>query len=378
MPSVTPNRTNHGRRDVAFRGTRADPFATPAAIEKSNRRNKRILINEARALASDPDVLAAARGLVTVKRRWAKVGSAGTEHDAQLRRSFERIYVDFRARVTAKQAVQLRSAAAKVPGRVSEPAPELQQAGEPRSDGIWPPTDAVGTGNLDVEHERMGKRYGQLGTGRSSEGTDDATRIGATEPSQGTGTVPSQAQRRVGGGAVGERATPQTGGTCTSPSPLHSSGCREQTAQRVTPAPSIATLPSQGTATVPSQAQRRVGGGSVGELEPLSPTTTVTSPHTRATLPSQAACTVPSTTVNTVGGGAAGEPAALTPTVRATLPSQAACTVPSTTVNTVGGGQAGEPDAPTQTPRTPATTAFQSQARRNATIPPISEVHESE
>jgi len=102
MPQVTPNRTAHLRQNASFRGTRAGGRAlnpTPA-IEKQNRTKKRKLINRARAALRDPDLQGAAEALVSVKRRWAKVGSAGSEHDKKLKNELEDIYEAFRARYT--------------------------------------------------------------------------------------------------------------------------------------------------------------------------------------------------------------------------------------------------------------------------------------
>ena len=98
MPQVSPNQTNHGRRDATFRGTRADPFAQLPAIEKANRRRKRRLLSDAVRLAGQEDLWKAARALVAVKHRWARIGSAGVEYDSELDRRLERVLADFRTR----------------------------------------------------------------------------------------------------------------------------------------------------------------------------------------------------------------------------------------------------------------------------------------
>jgi hypothetical protein len=103
MPTITPHNTNHLRQNATFRGTRANPYATPA-IEKGNRTKKRKLINRARAALRDPDLQAAAEALVSVKRRWAKVGNAGSEHDRKLGRELEAIYEAFRGRYDGVRA----------------------------------------------------------------------------------------------------------------------------------------------------------------------------------------------------------------------------------------------------------------------------------
>ena len=98
MPQVTPHNTNHLRKNATFRGTRTEPFAVPPAVEKANRRRKRRLLNDAVRLAGNPNLLAAGRGLVAVKHRWARIGSAGAEHETELERRLERVLADFRAR----------------------------------------------------------------------------------------------------------------------------------------------------------------------------------------------------------------------------------------------------------------------------------------
>jgi len=120
MPAVTPHRTNHGRRDIAFRGTRADPFAMPAAIEKRERRTKRLLINKAKALLNEPDLLVAARKLVAIKRRWVTVGSGGVEYERGLRREFDDVLKAFRARVRAARVNTPGTARADRPGAQHE------------------------------------------------------------------------------------------------------------------------------------------------------------------------------------------------------------------------------------------------------------------
>jgi len=160
MPSVTPNRTNHLRQNATFRGTRANPYATPA-IEKSNRTKKRKLINRARAALRDPDLQAAAETLVSVKRRWAKVGSAGAEHDKKLTREFEGIYEAFRGRY---EGVRARAIARNA------------KAGNAKS-----------TGGENAENGHTEKPYAQLGTGQSGgiEQGGEPPRIG-TEKARGT------------------------------------------------------------------------------------------------------------------------------------------------------------------------------------------------
>lgn len=123
MPQITPSRTNHLRQNATFRGTRANPYATPA-IEKSNRTKKRKLINRARAALRDPDLQGAAETLVSVKRRWAKVGNAGAEHDKKLKKEFGDIYEAFRVRYegVCARAITRR---AKAP-HTAEPQPTIR------------------------------------------------------------------------------------------------------------------------------------------------------------------------------------------------------------------------------------------------------------
>ena len=215
MPQVTPNRTNHLRHDVAFRGTRADPFATPAAIEKRNRRRKSMLIHEARALANAPDLIAAGRGLVRVKREWTQVGSAGAEHDANLEGRLKGTYDDFRARYEREGAqATVARAGATVAG---DAAPE-----DVRNPTTTKPYAPLGTGLSGDEETRRaagdgdGKaqeepsngasvpRYAELATGRSGDSEPEAKAADGTEPSQARRTVASQPGNTVGGGAAGK------------------------------------------------------------------------------------------------------------------------------------------------------------------------------
>jgi len=134
MPAVTPNRTNHLRQNATFRGTRANSYATPA-IEKSNRTKKRKLINRARAGLRDPDLQAAAETLVSVKRRWAKVGNPGAEHEEKLKKELENIYEAFRGRY---EGVRARAIAR----RAKAPAP-LTTKPAPLTAKPAPPTNAA-------------------------------------------------------------------------------------------------------------------------------------------------------------------------------------------------------------------------------------------
>lgn len=101
MPSITPNRTDHGRHNVAFLGGSGDPFATPAAVEKSNRRKKRKLVNQAREVAHEPNLHVAASRMVMLKRRWELVGPGGSEYESGLRKRFERACDELRDRIRA-------------------------------------------------------------------------------------------------------------------------------------------------------------------------------------------------------------------------------------------------------------------------------------
>jgi len=144
MPQVTPNRTVHGRQNVAFRGTRAAPFALAPAIEKANRRRKRKLTNESRRLLVEPDLLAAARGLVAVKRRWATIGSAGREYDGALNRSFTRVYEDIRARYAAEARAAHPLPRTPAPGTVEAGVDvhDARECGAAQSD-LGPPAQAA-------------------------------------------------------------------------------------------------------------------------------------------------------------------------------------------------------------------------------------------
>jgi hypothetical protein len=129
MPAITPNRTNHLRQNATFRGTRANPYATPA-IEKANRTRKRKLINRARAALRDPDLQAAAEALVSVKRRWANVGSAGVEHDKKLKNELKDIYEAFRARyegVRTRAIARRASAIAQPTTSITTTSPKEQK-----------------------------------------------------------------------------------------------------------------------------------------------------------------------------------------------------------------------------------------------------------
>jgi hypothetical protein len=215
MPRVTPNRTGHGRHDVAFRGTRADPFAIPPAVEKANRRRKRKLVNRARRLLADPDLLAAARGLVAVKRRWVTIGSAGREYDAKLERSFARVYDEFRARWAAQARVGARKAHTESGG------PGL---------GRDAPTAGPGTELPDVLEPQIGA------AGTAPHGT---------EPSQGAPILPSQAQLRLGAGRRAHKALSDSAAP-----PLCECGARAVTLTARPVTPSGATEPSQAAGNV--------------------------------------------------------------------------------------------------------------------------------
>jgi len=157
MPQITPNQTNHLRQNATFRGTRANPYATPA-LERSNRTKKRKLINRARAALRWPkrgfepkasvsrlrsDLQAAAVALVSVKRRWVKLGSAGAEHDRKLKKEFGDIYEQFGARYARvrARAIARRAQAATDPAR-QDPA----AGAAPRARATPPPvrTPSVG------------------------------------------------------------------------------------------------------------------------------------------------------------------------------------------------------------------------------------------
>jgi hypothetical protein len=110
MPEITPNQTSRGRRDATFRGTRKDPFAQHPAIEKSNRRKKRKLINEARRAVQADHIRMAARKLVAAKHRWERLGSAGREYEKGLQREFDEVFEDFRERYRATRAANAGTA----------------------------------------------------------------------------------------------------------------------------------------------------------------------------------------------------------------------------------------------------------------------------
>jgi hypothetical protein len=117
MPSVTPNRTDHGRHNVAFLGGSADPFATPAAVEKSHRRKKRKLINQAREVVHEPNLHVAASRMVMLKRRWERVGSAGSEYERGLRKQFEQACDELRNRIRATRKTEPGGAKRSLGGR---------------------------------------------------------------------------------------------------------------------------------------------------------------------------------------------------------------------------------------------------------------------
>jgi len=209
MPQVTPNNTNHLRQNATFRGTRANPYATPA-LEKENRTKKRRLINRARTALRDPDLQAAAEALVSVKRRWAKVGNAGAEHDKKLQRELEDIYETFRGRY---EGVRARAVA-----RRAQIAPSGAASGVTSNKHIDQPYAELGTvlsgGRQNAEMGETAPTLADLSAGPKQEiGTakrfSHSARTGvATEPSQPAGTLPSHVVNTVGGGAAGKPTAP--------------------------------------------------------------------------------------------------------------------------------------------------------------------------
>ena len=197
MPQITPNRTNHLRQDATFRGG-SMPGAELKAIARSNRRKKRKLINRARAALRDPDLKAAATALVSVKRRWAKVGSAGAEHDGKLKREFEGIYEAFRARY---EGVLVRAIA------------RTAKAGS-----------AGGTNGGDTSNGHMTQPYADLGTARSRE----------PQNTQTSGNAPTSTELSAGPKAESPIAKPfhPKGGKSTATQP-------SQTTPTVAPNPAI-------------------------------------------------------------------------------------------------------------------------------------------
>ncbi len=245
MPQVTPNRTANLRQNATFRGTRANPYASPA-LEKGNRTKKRKLINRARAALRDPDLKVAAEALVSVKRRWAKVGNAGAEHDKKLKKELEDIYEAFRARY---EGVRARAIARNA------------KAG-----------NAESTSGGSAEDEHTEKPYAQLGTGQSGDAVSPSPTVDATEPSQ-RGRILSQSLRRVGEGRRENRALatpatpPERGGANPRDTPRGTVPTREHPALATPPTPAPITPSAPASLSNPlsptrGDHQNQVGTGS--------------------------------------------------------------------------------------------------------------------
>jgi len=283
MLQVTPSRTAHGRKDATFRTGTKHTGGLPDAIVKSNRRKKRKLINQARELASATDLLAAGRGLVAVKHKWNRIGPAGDEYEAGLRKEFARVYEDFRARYASEAGAARNSAR----------------------------TSRAGDGRLHPDHLTAG-------LGRFTAAADEP--VNATEP--------SQALPRVGGGRAGETTTPDTTSPPTTPAstPPQIAGTPQsapaETLDGTEPSQPARTVDDMydarlcdGTApasSVPSQVKTRVGGGAAGETTPpaAEPPNALdlciyNDPSKERGAP--VALSVPSQVMSRVGGGTAGE-----------------------------------------------------------------------
>ena len=91
-----------------------------------------------------------------MKRRWAKVGSAGTEHDRKLKRELEDIYEAFRARYegVCARAIARNAKAGTTRDNDTGPAPAHNAAGTTRDNdtGPAPAHNAAGTAGATPRH----------------------------------------------------------------------------------------------------------------------------------------------------------------------------------------------------------------------------------
>jgi hypothetical protein len=216
MLRAAANRTSAVRHDVALRVARYEPSALPPAIEKSNCRRKRKLISVARECAAGSDLLQAGRGLVSVRRRWARVGFAGAEYEKQLVNEFARVYDGFRARVeSAKARATAVGLGASVGGAVRENREKR---------GVEDPGRASVGGDVGAHAKDDTGSLGRF-CGGDVDGSEEAG--GGSKSGHPGARKVSGSRPRVGGGRVGKSGAPPKPPTPKTPVAVRDGGSRE-------------------------------------------------------------------------------------------------------------------------------------------------------